>query len=329
MAGRDAITAGEASELAGEFLEASAAYASVLDDADPAVVADAHFHLARVHWKQSRYDDAVAEFERARVLALQHDLRELRARVENGQGIIHQSRGEMAQAKACYALALDLATDLVQRGRITLNLGVIANIEGDFALARTQYARSRTIFQQAGFATGEVMALHNLGMLEADEGHWDEAEDAYGRSLELLEQIGDRQLIGTILVNRSELSCARGRFDEAVARCDVALSIYAEVGDEAGRGEAMRWKGRALRGLKQHADAERFLHDAIRIAKRTGVRLLEAEAAFELGASCSERGDQVPARRWLTRALELFESLGAQRDVDAVRAALAELPAPD
>src|SRR5690348_14505578 len=135
MAGRDAIIAGEASELAGEFLEASAAYASVLDDIDPGVVADAHFHLGRVHWKQSRYDEAVREFDAARVLALQHDLPDLRARIENGQGIIHQTRGELAQAKACYALALDLASDAVQRGRITLNLGAIANIEGDFDAA--------------------------------------------------------------------------------------------------------------------------------------------------------------------------------------------------
>src|SRR5690349_1127697 len=48
MAGRDAIAAGEASELAGELLEASAAYSSAVDDPDPVIAADAHFHLARV-----------------------------------------------------------------------------------------------------------------------------------------------------------------------------------------------------------------------------------------------------------------------------------------
>src|SRR3954464_3212075 len=122
MEGRDAIKSGEASELAGELLEASAAYTSALDDADPGVAADAHFHLGRVHWRQSRFDDAVRSYETARTIALQHGLAELRARVENGLGAVHYARGEYAQARACYTVALDLSTDPAQRGRVLLNL---------------------------------------------------------------------------------------------------------------------------------------------------------------------------------------------------------------
>lgn len=322
--GRDAIKSGEASELAGEYLEASAAYTSALRDADPLVTADAHFHLGRLSWRQSRYDDSVREYEAARALAIRHGARELRARIENGLGAVHHARGAYAQARASYDLALELTSDDTQRARVLLNLGAIANIEGDLATARGFYTRSRAFFQRAAFPPGEAAALHNLGMLNADEGRWDDADDAYRQCLALLESVGDRQTIGAVLVNRSELHCARERHDEAIASCDLALSIFAELGDEASRGEPLRWKGRALRLLGRHEEAERALNESIRLAKRTQVRLLEAEASLDLGLSLLEH-DEGHARRWLERALDLFNSLGAHRDVEGVQALLGGL----
>src|SRR6185503_11224945 len=228
MGSRDAIVAGEASELAGEFLEASAAYTSALGDHDPSVVADAHFHLGRVNWRQAHFDDAAREYEAARAIALQHGLKELRARVENGLGVVHHARGEYTQAKACYAIALELAGDDVQRGRVLLNRGASENIEGNLDAARSYYARSRAMSQQSGYTRGEAMALHNLGMLNADEGRWDDAEDAYNRCLQLLESFGDRQSIGHVLMNRTELHCGRERYEEAIASADLGLSIFSE-----------------------------------------------------------------------------------------------------
>jgi tetratricopeptide (TPR) repeat protein len=322
MQSNDVIRAGEVLELRGDMLEAAASYAA-LNDPSPAVVGDARFHLGRVHFRQSKYAEAAAEFEQARAIALQHEILELRARVENGLGAVHYARGEYTRAKACYSVALDVTTDPVQRARVLLNLGIIANIEGDFELARTYYNRSSASAQQGESPLVQAMALHNLGMLNADEGRWDDAEDAYSQCVDLFEQLGDAQSMAAVLVNRSELSCARERYDEAVANCDLALSMYAELGDEAGRGEALRWKGRGLKYLGRRDESERVLHEAVRVAKRTGVRLLEAEASLDLGLSHADRGDGPQARRWLNRALELFESLGAQRDAEAVRVALA------
>jgi tetratricopeptide (TPR) repeat protein len=325
MSGRDAIGLGEAAELAGEYLDASAAYQSATDDPDHLVVADAHFHLGRLSWRQGRFDEAVLQYDLARKIAVQYADPELRARVENGLGVVHHARGELAQARASYAVALELAVDETQRGRVLLHLGAVANIEGDFASARAHYARSRAIFQHTGFTRGEVSALHNLGMLDADEGRFDEADQAYRRSLELLETLQDRQGIATVLLNRSELSCARLQFDDAVSMCDLSISVYDEIGDEIGRGEALRWKGHALRMLTQFADAEIALQDAVRIARRSQIKLLEAESSRELALTRLGQGSPESAAKLLTRALQLFEELGARRDASAVRLELAAI----
>ncbi|MDB4875241.1 MAG: metal dependent phosphohydrolase [Gemmatimonadetes bacterium] len=325
MSGRDTITVGEAAELAGNYLDALGAYQAALADPDPLVVADAHFHLGRVNWRQGRYDDAIREYESARLLAMRKEATELRARVENGLGVVHHARGEYAQARASYAVALEITADEIQRGRILLNLGAVSNIEGDFGGARSYYTKSRAIFERTGFVRGEASALHNLGMLNADEGRLVEADESYRRCLELLESLGDRPGIATVLLNRSELSCARGDFDDAIANCDLALSIYADVGDDVGRGEAQRWKGHALFRQKRFADAERVLADALKIARRSQVRLLEAESSWDMGLSRAAHGDGAGAKESLQRAHELFEQLGARRELAKVAAALAAL----
>jgi tetratricopeptide (TPR) repeat protein len=320
MSGREAITVGEAAELAGNFLDASGAYAAALADADESVVADAEFHLGRVSWRQGRYDDAVSHYEAARQIAMRLNDDELRARVENGIGVVHHARGAYAQARASYGVALDCTKDDTQRGRILLNLGAVANIEGDFNSARTYYGKSRAVFQRTGYTRGEASALHNLGMLNADEGRWVDAADDYRRCLELLESLQDRQGVATVLLNRSEVECAEGGYGEAIASCDLALSIYTAVGDDAGRGEALRWKGHALHQVGRFAEADKTLGESLRIAKRLQVKLLEAEASWDLGRSRAAQGDANAAREYLDRAYELFESLGARRDLAEVAA---------
>jgi tetratricopeptide (TPR) repeat protein len=315
MSGRDAITSGEQAELAGDYLGAVAAFQSALGDSDASVVADAEFHLGRIAWRQSRLDDAIEHYNTARAMALRQINPELRARVENGLGAVHYAKGEFEQARASYALALELATDKTQRGHVHLNLGAICNIQGDLDGARSNYAKSRAYFQQTGYVRGEIMALHNLGMLQADLELWDEADESYRRCLALLEQEGDRQHIGHLLLDRSEVACGRGQFDDAIANCDLAMSIYAEIGDEAGRGEALRWKGHALRQMSRHDDAERTLNDAIRIARRLQGKLLEAEALGDLGDSLAARGEIDEGRKAFSRAFSLFQELGAQREL--------------
>jgi len=325
MTGPDAIRAGEAAEQGGDLVLAAAAYQSALDHSDRSLVADAHFHLGRVAWRQGRYDDALSAYTKARSLAVESDSTEVRARVENGIGAVHYARGEYAQARAAYGVALELTAEPSLRAKIVLNLGVIANIEGDLEDARDHYQNSRALFREARDLAGEALTLHNIGMLHADLEEWDEADEAYKRCLELCEAQGNKQMIANVLLNRSELSCARERYGDAVASCDLALSIYSAIGDEVGRGEAMRWKGHALRHMGQLDQAERTLHEAARVAHRTQVKLLEAEATRDLAAVHRARGDAFGATKHVERALELFTSLGAQREVDELASELKTL----
>jgi len=323
--GRDEIVAGAKAEMAGDFVGATAAYEAALDDRDETVVGDAHFHLGRVAWRQGLFDAAEERFEAARAIALRSSDPEARARSENGLGLVHYSRGEYVQARAALTVARDLSRDPVMRAKALLNLGIIANIEGDYETAQSCYGRARSAFEQADDVAGQVLALNNLGMLYADLENWDNAEHAFAQCLQLCERLGDRVRIASALVNRSEIACARGNYDDAIADCDRAISIAEAVGAEAQRGDALRWKGHALWRAKHHDAAEAALREAVRIAHRTHVKLLEAEAARDLGLQAIELSETARARKWLNRAAQLFEALGAQRELTAVRETVAQL----
>lgn len=318
---------GEAAERSGEWVAAAAAYgaAAAAADGDPAVAGEALFRLGRLHWRQGKHDRALGCYARARSVAERSGDSELRARIENGVGAVHYARGEYAQARASYQVALDLTTDDAQRGKITLNLAVIANIEGDLDRARAAYQKARDLLKRGADDATLALVLHNLGMLHADRAAWDEAADSYRQCLVLCERHGNAQLVGTVLVNRAELHCAAARPADAVVDCERALAIFAELGDLAGRGEAMRWLGRALRLGGDGARAERVLQDGYKLAARIHGELLRAECAFELGTLEHERRSARVARQWLDEALARFRALGAVREIEDTERALAAL----
>jgi tetratricopeptide (TPR) repeat protein len=323
--GNSSIEAGELAEQRGEFLEAAGAYQTALEDPDPLVVALAHNSLGKLAWQQGQYDVAYAAFEKARAIALRHDSLDARARAEIGLGNVHYARGEYSKARDLYDSVQRFAVSPGVRGKVLLNLGILANIEADFAGADTNYRRAAKAFAEVGDGLGQAQSYHNLGMLHADRLEWDEADEAYAKALEFAGDTGHREMVGLVTMNRSELSCAMGRYEEAVRRCDEALAVFAEIGAEVLRGTTLRWKGRALRELGQYSPSERALTESMRIAHRAQAKLLEAEAMQELGATFALSGDRLTARKWMTRAHETFIALGATREVEETTADLRAL----
>jgi tetratricopeptide (TPR) repeat protein len=320
-----AIEAGEAACLRGDYLEARGAFETALDDRDPIVAGTAHHCLGKLAWHQGAYEAAATEFEKARAIALRHDSSELRARAEIGLGGVCFARGQYDRARNLYEGIRSNPSGAEFLGMIFLNLGAIANIQGDVAAAKDYYTQACEFSIRTGELANRMKARHNLGMLHADQMEWEAADESYEQARELADQLGDCEALGNILMNRSELSCAMGHYEVALEQCDRALVIFAEVGAEIPRGTTLRWKGRALRELGQYALAERALIEAMRIAHRAQAKLLEAETMQELGAMLALAGDAGAARKWLTRSLDLFEMLGATREASEVGADLRAL----
>jgi len=319
------LAEGEAAEHRGDYVVATTAYTAAAASDEPCVGAEARFRLGRVAWRQGRFDDALALYERSRSMAEECGATECRAAAEVGIGTIHCERAEYARARASYQVAFGLTESASLKAKIHLNLGVIAAMEHDVPQARELYGRAVQGFQSAADDAGLALALHNLGMLHASLGEWVEAEEAYGRCLGVCERMGNKQMLAAVMLKRVELLADRERLDEAAAECERVLVVLGDLGDEVGRAEAFRWQGYAYRRLGRREAADVRLRDAARIAARLQVPLLEAHVSEELGLMRVDDGDTRDALSWLERAHSRFQAVNATADAERVAARLESL----
>ena len=131
------------------------------------------------------------------------------------------------------------------------------------------------------------------------------------------------------LLNRAEVLVALGRAAEA--RRDVAAAErgFQTLGAHFDAADVYRVLALCDRAQGLPGQAEARLLQARELAKMTGARLTEAEAARDLGRLYAETGRVKDAHSALREALETFEALGATADAEATEREMAQLRAAE
>jgi putative nucleotidyltransferase with HDIG domain len=252
--------------------------------------------------------------------------RELAAEALNGLGLVHLERGEPEPAAAVFAQALELGGHRPAiRGRIEQNLGIVANIQGDFRLALSCYERSLEAFRAAQDTRMCAFAYHNLGMVNADQEQWGDADRYFAASLEIADAVGDVQLRGNVLLNRTEVHLACQRYEDARRSAEEALRIFDQLGVRQGKSEAYKFLGMLYRETGATALAEARFRSAMTLATESGDVLAEAEAMRELALLYRRLDRNHEALTLLNGSHRLFTRLGARADDQGVRGSVVAL----
>src|SRR3989441_691370 len=131
----------------------------------------AHSRLGRL--KMAQHWAMVAQL-RARALKD----RTLEVRALNVCGAIALERGGIDEAAYFFTLAQEEATednDMATAGRCANNLGIIANMQGDYRRAIGAYARAIDAYQKVRYDRGIVESEHNLAITYREQGQLDHA----------------------------------------------------------------------------------------------------------------------------------------------------------
>src|SRR5260370_26281057 len=113
--------------------------------------------------------------------------RPLEVRALNVCGAMALERGGISEATFFFTRAKEEAleqNDLATAGRCANNLGIIANMQGDYDRAVSAYTRAIASYQQAHCDRGVAESRHNLGITYRERGQLDaalQAPDAPGR----------------------------------------------------------------------------------------------------------------------------------------------------
>jgi putative nucleotidyltransferase with HDIG domain len=330
FAGQHLIEDARRLEAADQLEQAAAVYRALLegvaDDPLPVELVDACLSLSKLAHRLGDSDGAVAVCKRALAAAAAAAAPLLEAEATNVIGVIELDRGSLDRAEASFRSALDRADGAIElRGRIEQNLGIIANIRGEWQEAQRHYRASLDAFLVGRNAKGCGIAYHNLGMIYADRREWDQAEWYFTLGLELARSINDRYLQGLCLLNNAEVHLVKRRLREAAADADDALRIFQTLGSKVDVAEAQRQLGMIHAESGRPDEAERLLSAALDLAVATRAPLVEAECCRALALLYRAQNRNRETLVLLNRAYTLFRRLDARPDLAEVEGRVRDL----
>ncbi len=235
-------------------------------------------------------------------------------------------RGELDDARKLFEDALMLAAhreDL--RAKIEQNLGIVANVQGDWGLAESHYRRALEIYRRLGDWRGEAMACHNLGMMSADHRDFVRAERYFSEAMALSRLLRDRRLEALCLLNRGEILVERQAYAHAEHDVEDARAIFLTLESVVEEADCRRVLGSITAQTGRPEQAIAHLTAAIHLAIDADTPLTEAEAWRELGYLRASQGRIEEAYQALEEAVALFDRLGARHEVTEVSRRLSDL----
>lgn len=307
--GRIAFARATANEQLGRFGQARADYERALSEArdasDDEREARALAAIAHVLWLLDRYDEGQerlpAALERARAVGLP----DVEARLLYTAGTMRFGRGEIAEAIALHAQALEVADasgDLEGQALAHHGLSESYLFVGPFSEGLAHGVSADELLRELGQRS---MVAHNgyiVGWTLSFFGRWDEAESTVESSVQTAHEIGNRRDEAFALFCRSQMNLSAGRIDHAWADAMAGVGIFRELG--LLRGEVVELTGladvcaevRDLEGLAANAAA------AIDASDRLGGSFMRPPALALRGAVALAAGESDAAERWFASA---------------------------
>ncbi len=247
----------------------------------------------------------------------------LPARLALRSGYLHYVRGEVSEALATFARAIEDGADPETIAAIRSWEASAHYMRGDRDAARSVAEVARRLAEATDDARSSATVHTVLAMIAALDGDRSANDVHYLRALEYAERAGDVMQTIRIRSNRSSHFLEEGQLERSLAELDIALRLADMSGHDVWRAMALTNRGECL--LLQGAldESARDLVQAEATFRRIGSGH-EKYTQMVLGDVHATRGDRVQARVAYERAIELAE---AQADAQALVHVCASLSA--
>jgi tetratricopeptide (TPR) repeat protein len=173
------------------------------------------------------------------------------------------------------------------------------------------FSRSLSLARDLGDRSMQAEVLNNIANIYRDKDKLDKALGYYEESLRLQT---DEKEKATTYNNIALIYEDKGDYQKAVEYFQKAIETSERYGDYHG---ASMWKlnlGNTYRKMKDYEKAEKYISEGLEGVKKVGDKYWEAVGYHVLGWLYGDKGDKKTAKDYLTRAYNLFRSMGAERD---------------
>jgi tetratricopeptide (TPR) repeat protein len=237
-----------------------------------------------------------------------------RAAFTHQLGLIAELRGDYTQAEQRYHAALTILEEIGDRAGIATSyhqLGLLAQLGGDYTQAEQHYHASLTIREEFGDRAGIADSYHQLGNIAYLRGDYTQAEQRYHASLTINEEIGNRAGIATSYHQLGMIAEFRGDYDQAEQRYHAALTINEEIGDRAGIAISYHQLGNIAQARGDYDQAEQRYHASLTINEEIGNREGIATTTSQIGALLTAQGKAAEAVPYNLAALSTQAAIGS------------------
>jgi len=246
----------------------------------------------------------------------------------NLQAAIRWAQGDLDAAEALYLAARTIALSVEERalvGMTSQNLGIIANIRGDFDEALHHYTVGLENYRALDRRHDVIAALNNMGRLHTDLRRWTDADRAYAEAIETAKAIGDHSARVGLEVNVAEMCLTRGDAERGTSALDRASTLARETGDTAWDAHIAKLRGILHRDAGAVRDAEQQFARAVELSEARQDPLLLAETLRERAELYQSEGRNRDTLQSLNRAHRLFTQLRAKHALANVDRSVARL----
>jgi len=274
---------------------------------DPTAHFDALVVRASVASWQGSESESVGYMERAYVIALDADRKDLQTIAAQALARTHILRLELDEAELLLTRALELAGESGSaRGRVsaTLSYGWLLAAKGELDEAESVFEEVRTTAAELGVEPAITSALFHLGSIARLKGDHKRAERLLREALRMTAARGDRGLLPDYQAMLAATLADLGKVDEA-ERLALEASRNASPEDTACKIIAATALAavRALQG--RDGEAEDLFHSALELTREGGFEVFEAEPLERLVGFLRDRGRGEEAVPYETRLAEL------------------------
>ena len=195
------------------------------------------------------------------------------------------------------------------------NLGVLANIRGDFDVAQRHYEAALTEYRALGLTRDVTYALNNLGLLHTARRRWADAERVLVEAAQICDLMGDLTTHSAVDVNLAELWVAQGEYGRAREAIAAALDGTTRTGDVSATGQLTKLLGITAREAGDFPGAEQHFARADELATARQDLLLQAEVARERADLARRVGKNRDVLQHLNQSHRLFSQLRARAEL--------------
>ena len=236
---------GDLRTLLGEYSAALRSYETAAALCEPQALSGIEHKLGAVYERRGDWEFTESHFEAALAALSENSAADVRSSIYADWSRTAHHRGESKRALDLAQKALDLAEAAHETRSLAKAhniLGILANSQGDLALARRHLEESLALAERLNDLGTRVAALNNLALVCRASGAVDRAIQFTETALALCAAQGDRHREAALHNNLADLLHSSGRSEEAMSHLKQAVIINTEIDKEAGPLQPEIWK---------------------------------------------------------------------------------------